>query len=479
MDYFPLFLRLQNKPVLLVGAGDVAARKLRVLLAAGAKVTVVAPRLAESCAALQTKNEFVYLAETFSANHLQGKWLVIAATGDADVNAAVAVAAEEARIFANVVDDTEQCSAIVPAIVDRSPVLIAISSGATAPVLARRIREQLESLLDESIGSFAKLARRWRDRIKATLPDVAARRRFWDAALDSRVPRLLKNQQQDAAESLLQEMLDRVSAQPARGHVSLVGAGPGDPGLLTLNAQRALQQADVILHDQLVTEAVLALARRDAELICVGKKAGEHKTGQHHINALLVQLAKQNKRVVRLKGGDPFIFGRGGEELEALQQHGISYDVVPGISAAIACAAYAGIPLTHRQHAQSVRFVTAHCQNSADTLDWANLAREQQTLAFYMGVAQLDTIRRQLLAHGASTQLPFALIENGSRPEQRVITGVLDALPELANAHQVRSPALLVIGSVAGLNHKLHWFGEKVSASDNHHIVRANIYAVA
>ena len=466
MDYFPLFLRLQGKPVLLVGAGEVARRKLVLLRAAGAVVTVVAPDLSAIATDYANDAQVLLQQQAFAPEQLHGKWLVIAATNDSSVNAAVAQAAEAQQIWANVVDDTEQCSAIVPAIVDRSPVVIAISSGATAPVLARRIRAQLEALIDESVGTLAKMAQRWRETIKTRLPDVSARRRFWDAVLDSRLPALLKNRREQDAEQLLSDLLAQAET-PQRGHVSLVGAGPGDPGLLTLNAQRALQQADVIFYDQLVSPAVLELARRDAELISVGKKAGDHKTSQAAINALLVEHAKQNKRVVRLKGGDPFIFGRGGEELEALAAEHISFDVVPGITAAIACAAYAGIPLTHRSHAQSVRFVTAHCQNSADTLDWANLAREQQTLAFYMGVAQLETIRAKLLEHGATPTLPFAMIENGSRPEQRVITGHLSELPEKARTHQVQSPALLVIGDVAQLHHRLQWFKPETARSEN------------
>lgn len=467
MDYFPLFLRLQGKPVLLVGAGEVARRKLVLLRAAGAVVTVVAPDLSGIAAEYGDDAQVSLRQQAFAPEQLHGKWLVIAATNDPSVNAAVAHAAEAQQIWANVVDDTEQCSAIVPAIVDRSPVVIAISSGATAPVLARRIRAQLEALIDESVGTLAKLAQRWRETIKTRLPDVSARRRFWDAVLDSRLPTLLKNRRQQDAEQLLSDLLAQAETPQQRGHVSLVGAGPGDPGLLTLNAQRALQQADVIFYDQLVSPAVLELARRDAELISVGKKAGNHKTSQAAINTLLVEHARQNKRVVRLKGGDPFIFGRGGEELEALAAEHISFDVVPGITAAIACAAYAGIPLTHRSHAQSVRFVTAHCQNSADTLDWANLAREQQTLAFYMGVAQLETIRTKLLEHGAAPTLPFAMIENGSRPEQRVITGHLSELPEQARKHQVQSPALLVIGDVAQLHHRLQWFNPETVRSEN------------
>jgi len=456
MDYFPLFLRLAGKPVLVVGGGEVAARKLQLLLSANADVTLVSPTLADETRTLLQQHQSTWIEGVFDSSHLSGMRLVVAATDDLRVNETVAAAAESVGIWANIVDNTALSEAIVPAIVDRSPLMIAISSGATAPVLARRIRAQIEALIDESFGLFAQMAQAWRARVKSALPLIGSRRKFWDALLDSRALSLLKQGKAEAVHELFEQLL--ASHEHARGHVSLVGAGPGDPGLLTLNAQRALQQADVILHDQLVSPAILQMARRDASMISVGKKAGDHKTSQHEINALLIKLAKENKRVVRLKGGDPFVFGRGGEELEALAEHGISFDVVPGITAALACAAYAGIPLTHRDHAQSVRFATAHCQNSTDTLDWAGLAKEKQTLAFYMGVAQLETLRHQLITHGADKSLPFAIIENGSRMEQRVITGTLDELPASAIAHQVQSPALLILGRVTSLHHKLAWF---------------------
>jgi uroporphyrin-III C-methyltransferase/precorrin-2 dehydrogenase/sirohydrochlorin ferrochelatase len=279
------------------------------------------------------------------------------------------------------------------------------------------------------------------------------------------LPRLLR-QRLDAtqADAYLRELLEKAlpgkegSAPPA-GSVVLVGAGPGDPGLVTLNALRAMNEADVILHDRLVSAEVLRLARRDALRIEVGKSAGRHSMSQDQINALMLEHARQGKRVVRLKGGDPFVFGRGGEELEFLRDHGVAFEVIPGITAAVACAAYAGIPLTHRDHAQSLRLVTAHCKDSLDTLDWSALAQDKQTLAVYMGVAGLERLRENLLVAGLSPQLPFALVENGSRPQQRVITGTLQSLPEDAHHHHVQSPALLILGEVAALADSLHWFG--------------------
>ncbi len=347
----------------------------------------------------------------------------------------------------------------MPAIIDRSPLVIAISTGGAAPVLARRLRAEIETLVDASWASLAALCARWRERIRERLPDVVVRRRFYEGLIDGPVRRLLAAGHPAAAERQLGEAL-ATGRESRRGSVSLVGAGPGDPGLLTLNAVRALQQADVILHDQLVTDEILDLARRDADRIAVGKRAGGHQTAQAEINALMVEHARAGRRVVRLKGGDPFVFGRGGEELEYLRAHGVDYDVVPGITAALACAAYAGIPLTHREHAQSVRMVTAHCRDSLDTLDWHCLARERQTLVVYMGVGNAASIQRELLAHGRDPLTPVAVIENGTRRTQRVLAARLETLAATVTDGAVRSPALLIIGEVAGLAGALAWFGD-------------------
>jgi uroporphyrin-III C-methyltransferase/precorrin-2 dehydrogenase/sirohydrochlorin ferrochelatase len=346
----------------------------------------------------------------------------------------------------------------VPAIVDRSPLVIAISSGGAAPVLARFARERIEVLFDGSYGALAAMLERWRSRIKAALPDISRRRRFYESLVRGDVARSVRDGREADAERSLQQLL-AVPEHSFAGSVTLVGAGPGDPGLLTLNALRALQQADVILHDRLVSAEVLSLARRDATRICVGKEAGGHSTPQQCIHQIMLEHARLGRRVVRLKGGDPFIFGRGGEELEFLAAHGIAFDVVPGITAAVACGAYAGVPLTHRDHAQSVRFVTAHCGDSLDSLDWAALARENQTLALYMGVSAMCTIGDQLTAHGRAGSTPVAVVENGSRPDQRVTLARLDELGDLAARGDVSSPALLIVGEVAALAARLHWFG--------------------
>ena len=386
----------------------------------------------------------------------------MAATDDTRVNREVSEAAQARRLFCNVVDDPALSSFQVPSIVDRSPVIVAISSSGVAPVLARRLRERIESLFDHTLGQLAGLAERYRQRIRAGHPDLGARRRFYDWLLDGPVAGLLRQQRPDQAEAALATALDQ-PLRPAEGSVVLVGAGPGDPGLLTLKALRALNEADVIMYDRLVSDDIMALARRDATRVSVGKQPGEdHHATQARIHALLVEHARAGRRVVRLKGGDAFIFGRGGEELEYLREHGVRYEVVPGITAALACAAYAGIPLTHREHAQSVRLVTAHCRDDEDNLDWPALAREKQTLAFYMGVGQLDALSRRLISHGRAPDTPFALIENGSRPEQRVLSGAVKDLPDLARAHGIRSPALLIVGEVAGLASRLQWFGRHI-----------------
>ncbi|OOG37634.1 uroporphyrinogen-III C-methyltransferase [Rhodanobacter sp. C06] len=458
MKLYPLFADLSRRAVLVVGGGAVAERKAAALLAAGAQVTVGAPELTPQLARWARQGRIAHRAGEFAPGWLDYAWLVVAATADGALNARVAELAGLQRIFVNVVDDAELSSFQVPAVIDRAPLVVAISSGGAAPMLARLVRERLEALLDHSLGPLALLAARLRKRIRRRFPDMAARRRYYTELFDGPVAALLRNgQAKQAAEAADQAL--RSAATATTGSVVLVGAGPGDPGLLTLRGLRALNEADVILHDRLVSAEVLELARRDAERIEVGKQAGKHHATQDEIHALLLEHARAGRRVVRLKGGDSFVFGRGGEELEFLREHGIPYEVVPGVTAALACAAHAGVPLTHRDHAQSVRFVTAHCRDSLDTLDWRALAQERQTLAVYMGVAGLDSLRERLLAHGRAASTPFALVENGTRANQRVVTGTLANLPERAAAHAVRSPALLILGEVAALADRLAWFG--------------------
>ncbi|MCW0506246.1 siroheme synthase CysG [Aeromonas piscicola] len=457
MDYLPIFCRLDNKPVLLVGGGEVAERKARLLLDAGARLTVVSPALDPELAALAASGTIDWLAAEFEPALLTGKWLVVAATDRREVNALVYQSANQAGIFANVVDDPKRSSFIMPSIIDRSPLMVAISSGGKAPVLARLLREKLEALLPQHLGAVAAFAGGLRERVKARFASMGERRQFWERLLGAdRLGQALARGDKASANQLADALFAEDAG--AKGEVILVGAGPGDPGLLTLHALRQMQQADVVVHDRLVSDEVMALVRRDAKRIFVGKQAGNHCVPQEGINQLLLEEAKKGLRVVRLKGGDPFIFGRGGEELETLVGSGVGFQVVPGITAASGCAAYAGIPLTHRDHAQSVRFVTAHGKGGTQDLDWPLLARDQQTLVFYMGLSSCGVIREQLLAHGKAGATPVALIERGTQPRQRVIRGTLDQLPELAVG--VESPALIMVGSVVTLADKLAWFGQ-------------------
>ena len=457
MDYLPIFCRLDNKPVLLVGGGEVAQRKARLLLDAGAQLTVVAPELDPELAELAANGSIEWLAGEFAPAQLAGKWLVVAATDRREVNALVYQSANQARIFANVVDDPKRSSFIMPSIIDRSPLMVAISSGGKAPVLARLLREKLEAMLPQHLGAVAAFAGSLRDRVKTRFATMGERRRFWERLLGAdRLGQALARGDHASANQLADSLF--ADESQTAGEVVLVGAGPGDPGLLTLHALRQMQQADVVVYDRLVSDEVMALVRRDAKRIFVGKQAGNHCVPQEGINQLLLEEAKKGQRVVRLKGGDPFIFGRGGEELETLVGSGIGFQVVPGITAASGCAAYAGIPLTHRDHAQSVRFVTAHGKGGAQDLDWPLLAKDKQTLVFYMGLSSCATIREQLLAHGKGGDTPVALIERGTQPSQRVIRGTLDQLPALAIG--VESPALIMVGSVVTLADSLAWFGQ-------------------
>lgn len=456
---YPLFADLRGRLALVVGGGAVARRKAQALLEAGAQVRIGALRLESTLARWAEEGRIEHRAGAFDPVWLDDVWLAIAATDDAEVNSNVASAGVAKRVWVNVVDDAESSAFQVPVRVERGPVQIAVSSGGGAPMLARWLREKLESELDPSLGAFAELLTRERGRIRARFPDIAKRRRFFDRLLSSRVPHLLRQQRPRRAQQEFDALLSRGARSASVGSVVLVGAGPGDPGLLTLRGLRALNEADVILHDHLVSDDVLRLARRDAERIDVGKRAGGDGISQRDIHALMSEHAHAGKRVVRLKGGDPFVFGRGGEELQALRAQGIAYEVVPGITAALACAAYAGIPLTHREYAQSLRLVTAHRKDASDAIDWRALAQEGQTLAVYMGVAMLETLQSQLIAYGRAADTPFALVENGSRPEQRVVVGTLSQLAERARVHGVSSPALLIVGEVAALAEDLHWFG--------------------
>ncbi|MCE9633034.1 MAG: siroheme synthase CysG [Methylophilales bacterium] len=453
MDFLPIFINIRQQPCVVVGGGDVAARKVTMLLKAQAIVTVVAP---EICNALQNA-DIKRIPTQFQPSHLDDARLVIAATDDHAVNLAVYTAAQIRNIPVNVVDTPKLCSFVMPAIIDRSPIVVAVSSGGAAPVLARLLRARLETMIPSGYGRLASLAARFRDQVKQKLGEGLPRRAFWENVFEGAIGEDMLAGREELAHQRLQYTLD--TAKPTTtGEVYLVGAGPGDPDLLTFRALRLMQKADVVLYDNLVSEGVMELVRRDAERIYVGKKRADHTMPQEGINDLLVRLALEGKRVLRLKGGDPFIFGRGGEEIETLAEHGIPFQVVPGISAANGVASYAGIPLTHRDYAQSVVFTTGHLRDDTLDLDWMALTRPQQTVVIYMGLTGLAEICRQLVAHGLPATHPAAVVQQGTTHQQRVMVATLGDLAEKVEAAGFKAPTLTIVGEVVQLRDKLAWF---------------------
>ncbi|MED5610936.1 siroheme synthase CysG [Pseudomonas sp. JH-2] len=457
MDALPLFHVLRGRRALLVGGGEVALRKARLLDSAGAVLRVVAPQVHSELRELVEQGAGELLERRYAEGDLADCVLAIAATDDEPLNAQVSRDAHARGVPVNVVDAPALCSVIFPAIVDRSPLLVAVSSGGDAPVLARLLRARLETWIPATYGQLAGLASRFREAVKRRLPDLQQRRQFWEEVFQGPVAERMLAGQPAEAERLLADKLEKGQAE-ARGEVYLVGAGPGDPDLLTFRALRLMQQADVVLYDRLVAPAILELCRRDADRLYVGKRRADHAVPQDEINRKLVELAKQGKRVLRLKGGDPFIFGRGGEEIDELAANGIPFQVVPGITAASGCAAYAGIPLTHRDYAQSVRFVTGHLKDGTSDLPWNNLVAPGQTLVFYMGLVGLPVICEELVRHGRSADTPAALIQQGTTEHQRVFTGTLANLPQLVAEHEVHAPTLVIVGEVVTLRDKLAWF---------------------
>jgi len=454
MDYLPTFLNIKHQRCLVVGGGEVALRKASVLLDAGAKVKVVAPELAEGFAGLPG---IEYTAARFEPQHLDGAMLAIAATGDAGVNRQVSELAKARSIPVNVVDAPELCSFIMPAILDRSPLMVAFSSGGASPVLTRMLRGKLETMIPQNYSRLAGFAERFRDKVKKHVPNPAKRRIFWENVFDGIVAEKVLTGDEASAEKMLHQMLaDEDNIQ--RGEVYLVGAGPGDPDLLTFRALRLMQKADVVVYDNLVAKPIVEMTRRDAQRIYVGKKRAEHTMQQEEINELLVRLAKEGKRVLRLKGGDPFIFGRGGEEIETLAAQGIPFQVVPGITAASGVASYAGIPLTHRDYAQACMFVTGHLKDGTMNLDWEQLARPRQTVVVYMGLHGLETLCSKLIEHGLPGTTPIAIVQQGTTRHQRVVTGTLADLPRNPVVAELHAPTLIIVGGVVSLREKLSWF---------------------
>lgn len=458
MQNYPIFVNLQNQPCLVVGGGPVALRKIRLMHSAGAKITVVAPQICH-----EIDDEFgaglTHHCREFLDSDIDGYRLITAATNVAQVNQRVSELAQAKNIPVNVVDQPALCSFITPSIVDRSPVLIAISTGGDAPVLARMLRSKLEAFIPASYGALAATMGRYRDQLKKVIPEERDRRRFWERVVQGPIAEYFFSGRQSKAEQALDKLVENHhSTTDAGGEVWLIGAGPGDPDLLTFRALRLMQQADVVLYDRLVSKEILNLTRRDADRIYVGKQRADHAVPQGDINKQLVDLAQQGKSVVRLKGGDPFIFGRGGEEIELLAKSGIPFQIVPGITAASGCATYAGIPLTHRDHAQSCLFVTGHLKDGTVDLNWPLLATENQTVVIYMGLVGLPTICKKLIQHGVCPSMPIALVQQGTTQQQRVFTGTLSTMEQVISSHEIHPPTLIIIGSVVSLHNDLAWF---------------------
>jgi uroporphyrin-III C-methyltransferase/precorrin-2 dehydrogenase/sirohydrochlorin ferrochelatase len=454
MDFLPIFLNVKDKLCLVVGGGEVALRKASVLVEAGALVRVVAPNIETEFARLKNLQLIV---EKFQVEHLNGVMLAFAATDDSAVNQLVAQQAALKNIPVNVVDTPSLCNFIIPSILDRSPLMVAFSTGGSSPVLARMLRGKLETLVPQAYGRLANFCGRFRDAVKARFTNSNQRRIFWEDVLEGAIAEKVLAGDEAAAETILLEILANQKITQT-GEVYLVGGGPGDPDLLTFRALRLMQKADVVVYDNLVSKPVLDMARLDAQRIYVGKKRNEHTMPQENINELLLRLAQEGKRVLRLKGGDPFIFGRGGEEIETLVEHGIPFQVVPGITAASGVAAYAGIPLTHRDHSQSCVFVTGHLKDGSMDLDWEALSRPKQTIVVYMGLHGFEKLCAKLIEHGLPDTTPVAIVQQGTTQNQRVVTGTLATLPNIVLLEKLQAPTLIIIGGVVTLREKLTWF---------------------
>ena len=459
MDHLPIFINIRKKPCIVIGGGDIALRKINLLLKAKAKVDCLSPSFSRGIKNLSKDGHITLINKSFDQTDIKDYSIIIAATDDSSVNSSISAIAQVKKIPVNVVDSPELSSFIMPSIVDRSPLIIAVSSSGKAPVLSRIIRAKLETVIPSAYGILADIAGEYRQKVKDHFSTIKDRRAFWEAVFSGVIAEKVFSGRISEAKEDIQRQLDD-SVEMDLGEVYLVGAGPGDPDLLTFKALRLIQQADVVLYDRLVSKGVMELVRRDSELIYVGKKGGSDKsTKQVDINDQLVELAKSGKRVCRLKGGDPFIFGRGGEEIESLSEHGIPFQVVPGITAASGCSSYAGIPLTHRDYSQSCRFVTAHLKNGTTNLPWEEFIIDQQTIVFYMALSGAKYICEKLMEHGMDKDMPIAIIEKGTMPEQKVYISSLIELPDLLEREDIHAPTLMIVGEVVKLNEKLNWYG--------------------
>ncbi len=448
MDIFPISLKLQQQPCLIVGGGHIAYRKAVLLHKAGAVIHIIAPDIDANLLQLVEESQGQYIQALYPAQiQLNDYRLVIAATDDYAVNTQVFEDCEALKILVNSVDDPPHCRFMVPAIVDRSPLVISVASNGTSPVLSRQIRTQLETSIPHGMGKLAEFSGKWRAAVKAKISNPDERRVFWEDLYASSLKEQVFHDNLVEADRLIEQAL--AEWKTPKGEVYLVGAGPGDPELLTLKALRLMQQADVVIYDRLVSPAIMELCRRDATKIYVGKARSNHAVPQEGINALLVEYASKGQRVCRLKGGDPFIFGRGGEEIQELFAAGVPFQVVPGITAASGCSAYAGIPLTHRDYAQSVRFLTGHLKEGSPELPWDELVYQNQTLVLYMGLVGLEK--------GQRPDMPVALISKGTTPEQKVLVGTLADIASKVEENHIQAPTLTIIGDVVSLREQLQW----------------------
>lgn len=460
MQYFPIFLDTTDLTCLVVGAGEVAARKVELLLKTSAQITVVAPWVCDTVQRFAKEEKIQLIVRPYIESDMTNKQIVFVATDNSEINKQIHDQARAQKILVNVVDNTPLCQFITPSIVDRSPIIIAMSSGGVAPVLLRYLRQKLESVIPQKVSLLGLFSEKFRASVKKRFKSVTERRYFWEDVLDGDIAENVLQGNESLAEQKFLEKLNAPDASKTVGEVYLVGAGPGDPDLLTFRALRLMQKADVVVYDRLVSPEILELVRRDAEKIYVGKAKSKHTLPQDEINELLTKQALAGNRVVRLKGGDPFIFGRGGEELETLIEHGINFQVVPGITAASGAASYAGIPLTHRDHAKSVVFATGHLRDNSINLNWQALAQPDQTIVFYMGLTGLPIICKQLVKHGLAPTTPIAMVQSATTSQQKVVIGTLEDIQQKAEAAKIKPPALIIVGSVVSLHKKLNWFGQ-------------------
>ncbi len=460
MRELPIVLDMRDRPAAVVGAGVVAARRAELAVRAGARVTVFAPTLGDEFRDLKDAPNFGHAPREPAPGDFAPASLCFIAVEDEGLIERARAAAKRAGALVNVADRPRLSDFIMPSIVDRSPLVIAVSTGGASPILGRMLKARLESLIPSAYGRLAKLVSGFRGQLAAAIPSQTMRRRFWESVLEGPIAEAALAGDEEAAKAHLSAEIERwAEAKPSpRGEVYLVGAGPGDPDLVTFRALRLMQKADVVLYDRLADQRIMTLVRREAERIYVGKRPDDHELPQEEISALLVRLAREGKRVLRLKGGDPFLFGRGGEEIETLAEHGVPFQVCPGVTAAIGASAYAGIPLTHRDHAQACVFVTGHSKDGRLDLDWTALIQPRQTVAIYMGLRNLEPLTEAFLAHGASPDLPAAIVDNATRPNQRVEVATLATLAARARAADLKGPSIVILGTVVTLRAKLDWY---------------------